>query len=298
MKNDGAIFMKIAGGTKMTTCLAGVRLSKGLLNRRNWIILIFIVNVFMTTGCGGVANSTRSQILDGREYSYEIPKSVAKQDLFKGLYFPNTEVPVPNRFGHNFVTGAKMQIDYVTKKAIASVYNGEYYQSGTFYASIIRYYADISISEKDDWFIVTLAPTEREVIESKEIGGKVIKLPDEAELIHFLSSPKFADYSFQVEKDSPYGTESVYATFKRTLKETPLMTPYKDPMTGKIYKSAFLLNNADNTIRLYVDVFPYRNGCKAVVNVVLPVHIKDNKVEDISAVVEAIKKEMERIIQE
>jgi hypothetical protein len=71
--------------------------------------------------------------------------------------------------------------------------------------------------------------------------------------------------TFQFEVDSTYNSESIFANFKRLLKEESYSKKSVEIM-GKQFKSSYLLTSENKTLATcYVNIFPYKNGSKAVV---------------------------------
>lgn len=101
-------------------------------------------------------------------------------------------------------------------------------------------------------------------------------------------------YKFEV--DSKYNSESIMANFMRMAQVKRNTRGMADPVTGKIFNQYFETKYQDKVASYVVEVFPYRNGSKAVIHMELPaVETSPNEV-DFEIVIRDLKSEMERIV--
>jgi hypothetical protein len=271
-----------------------------------------VIFLILMTGCAiGVKREViKQEAFQGDEkLTYLIPKNEGVENtsfFLNGLIMKNTKNYYQKYPGSSiyFVRGIDIEFDPQRSLIICSEYEGERFGS-TYrggkddeYSSYVRYYVRVNVENKEDKYVVSLIPINKEVARGcGPLCASHYDIPDftETKLIKFLSE---ADINFKVEIDSPYNTESTYSNFKRLLREEILTQPYSDPVTGKIYKSAFYLPKDKKSAKLFVDVYPYRNGSKAVISVKLPVAVDpDTKVSDIGKDILNVKAELERIVK-
>jgi len=264
------------------------------------------------TGCAvGVKREViKQEPFQGDEkVTYLIPKNEGVENtgfFLKGLIMRSTKNYYPKYPGSitSFVRGIDIEFDPQRNLIICSEYDGERFGpthmggKNEEYSSYVQYDVRVDIQNKEDKYVVSLIPINKEVARGcRPLCTSHYDIPDftEKKLIKFLSE---ASIGFKVEIDSPYNTESTYSNFKRLLREEALGQPYSDPVTGKIYKSAFYLQKDNKRVKLLVDVYPYRNGSKAVISVELPVSVDPvTKVSDIGADILNVKAELERIVK-
>ncbi|MGD0885209.1 MAG: hypothetical protein ABSA46_10130 [Thermodesulfovibrionales bacterium] len=250
------------------------------------------------TACGGVSNVATAPV-QKTQYTYVVPKAVAKNALLKGLFFEDTRTRTlqPYTTKIDNVRGITTALDSANNRIFVTAVNGVYYRETRMeFLSSIRYVVDVSVEETPDTFIVTLSPVNKEITESRSSLGLPVALPDERQLVPYLSNPTFPLYAFRFEKDSPYNTDSIWGNFKRMLKSETKQT-HVDPETKKVYSSSYVLRYHNKNVMVYVDVYPYHNGSKAVVKVDLPVMIQNHEVEDITSQIEDIRNQIEKIIE-
>lgn len=101
---------------------------------------------------------------------------------------------------------------------------------------------------------------------------------------------------YNLELDSPYNTESTYANFARLVKKASIRIGETDPVTGKIFKEKFVIPYKDGQIYFTLETFPYRNGSKAVMHMVVPGSLTSDNVVDFGILLKEIKSQLEAIV--
>jgi hypothetical protein len=131
----------------------------------------------------------------------------------------------------------------------------------------IRYSIGYAVRESSQGYEVTFTPTQRTSYQQGVIGR--FPLPDftDDHLRRHLTALQIV-YKFEV--DSPYNSDSVTANFMRNAEAKSIRTGWADPVTGKIYSSYYVSKLRGRDMTYTVQVFPYRNGSKAVVHAIVP----------------------------
>lgn len=275
---------------------------------RKGLILLFILFV---SGCIAVQQEVikQEQFYGDGKLTYIIPKDkgIDNTGFLKGLYLKRTKKNYGRSPGTSIsrVAGIDIEYDHSQNMILCTEYIGEIFHAtrkgkkDNEYSSYVRYQVQVDFEEREDSYIVTLIPISKEVVRGCSpscITHYDIPGFTEEKLIEFLSN---ATVRFNVEIDSQYDTESTYANFQRLLKEETFRQPYKDELTGKIYKSAFYLPKDEKQAKLFVEVFPYRNGSKAVINAEMPVSVDPvTRVSDVGNDISDVKAELERIVND
>lgn len=135
----------------------------------------------------------------------------------------------------------------------------------------VEYTVRCSSAESETEIRATCALAGRNIIDKTAYGpGSRLDArqfsPDEAAA--YLKNSVSATYTF--EADSPFNSESVLANFHRQLQESPSELDGRDRITGKIFKATYLMTHQGREVRLFVQVYPYQNGSKAVVSMTVP----------------------------
>lgn len=102
-------------------------------------------------------------------------------------------------------------------------------------------------------------------------------------------------YKFEI--NSKWNSTSLMANFVRLGNEMYDGNGYHDPVTGKIYKQYFRLNYHNQTVYYTVQVFPYHDGSKAVINMVLPTEETAPNTVDFGVIIGNVRKQLETIAQ-
>jgi hypothetical protein len=131
----------------------------------------------------------------------------------------------------------------------------------------VRYAIGFDVTESSAGYSVVFKPTTRSTYQEGLIGKFPVPNFSETDLRSYLTSLQLV-YRFEV--DSPYNTESVTANFMRRAKPRTDRQGWADPVTGKIYSTYFISRLRGKDLLYTVQVFPYRNGSKAVINAIVP----------------------------
>lgn len=269
----------------------------------SYLILFF-------AGCASVTPISNEPI-SGEKVVYIIPKNADIMKTHSILTYISLN-PSLSKFSEPSstccvykVSGTELREDAASKIMYVTNFNGQdffnQYNGTTRYSSYVKYTVQVELTDDASNYILALYPNQKESVQGSDVIG-LVKYPvpyfSLSDLLTFLGS---GAVTFKVEVDSPYNTESIYANFKRYLKEETYAEGYKDPVTGKIFKSSFLmtLGNTAEDARLFVETYPYRNGTKAVVTVSCKLHpgsMQGNQI-DVGAQIAQIAQEIERIVK-
>lgn len=108
---------------------------------------------------------------------------------------------------------------------------------------------------------------------------------------YLISQPVY----YNLEINSQYNTESTYSNFIRLVERTKVKQGEKDPVTGKIFKDKFALNYKGEKIYFSLESFPYRNGSKVIVHLVVPGSFTSENVVDFGIILNDIKTQLEGV---
>lgn len=127
----------------------------------------------------------------------------------------------------------------------------------------IRYQVAYSVRENGQGYEATFSPTTRSTYQQGLIGR--FPLPDftDENLRQHLGALQIL-YKFEV--DSPYNADSVTANFMRNAEARTARQGWADPVTGKIYSTYYVSKLRGKDMTYVVQVYPYRNGSKAVIH--------------------------------
>lgn len=131
----------------------------------------------------------------------------------------------------------------------------------------IRYNVGYAVRENAKGYEVTFSPKSRSTYQQGLIGR--FPLPDftDTNLRQHISGLQII-YKFEV--DSQYNTDSVTSNFLRNTEARTARQGWADPVTGKIYSTYYVAKLRGKEMPFVVQVFPYRNGSKAVINATIP----------------------------
>lgn len=267
------------------------------------VLATFIVLIL--SGCYAGVTVSKAPVLEDLQRTFLIPKNenISGHNYFlKGLtyngtlrkYYPFATSTILN------VHGIEIEQRPSENLIVITYHNGKYYPGtgtikGNMYTSYIRYYIDVRTEEKENNFVLTYKLKDKEIGEGRSPIGRAYKMPSfsEYELFSFLSKPTI---KFKTEIDSPYNPESTYGNFRRLLERKGYKEGYKDPVTGKIFTESFIMPKMNT--ELFVEVYPYRNGSKAVITVHHPIK-EDHKSKyiDLGGIITDIKKRTEEIVR-
>ncbi len=268
-----------------------------------YIFFSFIL-ILALSGCFAGVTVSKAPLLTEKNIQFLIPKNeniIGQNTFLKGLTYKNTLIQYYPLAGTSIqkVKGIEVEQRPNEKLLVITNHNGEYYPGtgsmpGSMYTSYIRYYIDVQLEERENFFVLTFRPKEKEIGEGRSPIGRAYEMPyfDESKLYTFLKTPVI---KFTSEFDSPYNPESTYANFKRLLKISK--KGYKDDVTGKIYTESFIIPKLE--AELFVEVYPYRNGTKAVVTFHLPIKEdrSDNYIIDLGKLITETKRMTEEIVK-
>lgn len=130
----------------------------------------------------------------------------------------------------------------------------------------VRYSIGFKVEEYKSGYSVVLHPTSRSTYQQGLIGKFPVPNFFDSDLRSYLTSLQLV-YRFEV--DSPYNSESVTSNFVRRAKSRTDKQGWADPVTGKIYSTHFVSRLRGQDLLYTVQVFPYRNGSKAVINAII-----------------------------
>jgi len=130
----------------------------------------------------------------------------------------------------------------------------------------VRYSVGFNIEESGAGYSVVLKPETRSTYQQGLIGKFPVPTFFDSDLRTYLTSLQLV-YRFEV--DSPYNSESVTANFMRRAKPRTDRQGWADPVTGKIYSTSFTSRLRGKDLLYTVQVYPYRNGSKAVINAIV-----------------------------
>src|SRR5208282_2967936 len=208
-------YQSLLGGKKLSVCfMDGINLilkeesmySKLFFQR---IILVFVLTLIFQ-GCAGVTQLSKEPI-NSDNITFVIPKNVniAYSDgTLKGLeYHDEIQRGQPVSPGGPMpVSGVEVNVGNGYDTMIWTFYDGEIYFDVNHIerkvASSVVYTVAANISENERNFLVTLQPTEKEVIKGTGTYGNAFAIPDYStdDLLLYLSQPII---EYTVEIDSP-----------------------------------------------------------------------------------------------
>lgn len=131
----------------------------------------------------------------------------------------------------------------------------------------IRYQVGYSVRENGQGYEATFAPATRSSYQEGLIGRFPLPNFTDQNLRQHLGSLQLV-YKFEV--DSPYNTDSVTANFMRNAEVRTDRQGFADPVTGKIYSTYYVARLNGRNMPFVVQVYPYRNGSKAVIHATIP----------------------------
>jgi hypothetical protein len=146
----------------------------------------------------------------------------------------------------------------------------------------------------DGGYSVDFNPESRSEYQQGLIGKFPVPPFNETALRNYLKSFTLR-YKFEI--DTEYGSDAIMANFMRMGIVKNQAAGFADPVTGKIYKQYFQINYAGTTANYTVQVFPYRKGSKAVVNMELPVVETSANTVEFERIISDLRKQLTTIVQ-
>ena len=191
-----------------------------------------------------------------------------------------------------------VKCNFSSSKLTLETYKGAYMRRATkLKKSAISYSYNVLLNEKEGNSIISLhiIPQEKNIISATDVIGKPFELSNISlnKSNNYIKNNLFIKYlGYDFEINSNYSSDSIYANFKRIV---PYKKNIKDKISNKIYKTLFTLTYDNLGYKFIVDVYPYRNGSKAVIKIV-PRYIKVKNIMRYVTGLDKVKKEIEKII--
>ncbi len=139
---------------------------------------------------------------------------------------------------------------------------------------------------------VTFQPKSKSTYQQGLIGKIPVPDFDEKALRAYL---RYFTLRYRFEVDSDYPSDSTMANFIRLGNPVNTNSGFADPITGKIYKQYFKINYGDQVANYVVQVYPYKNGSKAVINMELPVAENAQNTVDFAKIIADLRKRLTSI---
>lgn len=158
----------------------------------------------------------------------------------------------------------------------------------------VKYTVDYTLTPLGKGYEVTFVPKTRSTYQQGLIGKFPAPPFNDNSLRSYL---KEFTLRYKFEIDTQYGSDSIMANFIRTGKVRNSSAGWKDPITNKIYTQYFILDYAGKQANYTVEVYPYRNGSKAVINMELPVVETSPSVVDFTRIIGDLRKQLTSIVQ-
>lgn len=248
------------------------------------------VGVFALTACVSTGPSKAPEVsatpVNGKTITYKVPDSdnvIGGRGFVKDVSFPSM-----SRFGG----GAHYERLYFQDKTSSSFVVHRRVDNGTA-GSGIKYTVEYEVDNGDSVYSLILNPKEYTTYQQGLVGKYPVPNYGEDDLHKTLMSGAL---SYKIELDSPYGSESVYANFRRLVKHDSFRPGEKDPVTGKIFKDRFVLTNRGHKVRFVVETYPYRDGSKAVVYATVHGSETSENVVDFSIIIDEIRRKLEEVV--
>jgi len=196
-----------------------------------------------------------------------------------------TQLNFDRRFGGQKEKQEKIFLTDVTN----SSFNVERRTDNGTAGSGIVYHVNHTIETADGRTVVTYKPTDYRTYQQGLVLPFAVPVFTEQDLAEYLiSQPVY----FSLEIDSQYNTESIYANFIRLVERERLRPGEKDPVTGKIFRDKFFLPGRNGKIYFSLETFPYRNGSKAIVHMVVPGSFTSDNVVDFGIILNDLKTQL------
>jgi hypothetical protein len=157
----------------------------------------------------------------------------------------------------------------------------------------VIYDLNYAIEKDSDKTIVKIQPTQYRTYQQGLIGSFEVPNFSEEDLANYIANQPVY---YNLELASQYNTDSTYANFVRLAEKAPFKSGEKDPITGKIFKDKFALPYKTGKIFFTLETFPYRNGSKAVIHVVVPGNFTSESTVDYGIILKELKAQLEGIV--
>ncbi|HXE39833.1 MAG TPA: hypothetical protein VN639_15320 [Azonexus sp.] len=298
-KNDSCIASERQFVAMIFTLFTNTKFMKKIL------LLLAVAGVSMiVTGCvtnpsqGGIVQGGGILSTDGDATPINYPplKIVVPGD--SGIVRPAGKSVVGDlviaNYSTTFISNAHYGRVFIDKKLPDSFIVHSRVDNGTA-GSGVKYKVGYKMtSGADGGYVVDFNPESRSEYQQGLIGKFPVPPFNESSLRGYLKSFTLR-YKFEI--DAQYGSDAIMANFLRMAVVKNQATGYADPVTGKIYKQYFQVNYSGATANYTVQVFPYRNGSKAVINMELPVVETSPSTVDFGQIISDLRKQLTTIVQ-
>ncbi|MGF6902017.1 hypothetical protein P3T22_003291 [Paraburkholderia sp. GAS348] len=166
-----------------------------------------------------------------------------------------------------------------------------YYSNG-YVGSGVKYTIDYSKTDNGSYSTVTMKPVKRATYQQGLVGKFPVPGFNEALVHRYIEASSFW-YKFEI--DTKYDTASVYSSFRRLAPSANMGQGSTDPVTGKIISEWFVGNYRGVEYEYSLEVFPYRNGSKAVIGLGIPAVETAPNVVDYRVILNDIRKQLDGI---
>lgn len=251
--------------------------------KKNMAICLGLVTMILA-GCAGLTPQPAQnvQLTNPQTLTVIIPndKSVDAGKL--------TRINFDNRWGGNKEKQEKIMVGNKTSTSFSVERRTD---NGTAGSGKV-YYVNYSVESLNDSTVIKYQPTEYRTYQQGLVLPFAIPVFTEYDLAEFLiKQPVF----YNLEINSQYNTESTYSNFIRLVERTKFVPGEKDPVTGKIFKDKFALPYKGEKIYFSLESFPYRNGSKVIVHLVVPGTLTSDNLVDFGIILNDIRTQLENV---
>ena len=146
----------------------------------------------------------------------------------------------------------------------------------------------------DGSYSVSFTPVSRSEYQQGLVGR--FPVPDFTD-VGVLTFIKGFTLHYRFEIDSPYPSDAVMANFLRLGAPIQRQRGFADPVTGRIFRQNFRLSYYNIPADYTVEVFPFRNGSKAVIHMELPT-VENNRGEvDFAQIIQDLRQQLTAIVE-
>jgi len=257
-------------------------------------VRVFLVFAIVMLFCYGCAPAIRNiPVNTDKSVTYIVPKNGIKNtDRLAGVSIVSKEY---NYYQGNldYHTGYKVIYkDNTLSIAYLDTYGSNSNDFSKTLGSALEYIFNYEIKDNDNnnKHIIIKPVVAIEYKDKDPVMGKPVPNYTIDDAINALKNVEIVQ---DVEIDSSYNSDSIYANFKRLLKEKR----YTKPVTivGNIYNSSYNMVIDDTISDCYVNIYPYRNGSKAVVHIKTTIQSKNNII-DLPTKIELIKTKLASVV--
>lgn len=203
------------------------------------------------------------------------------------------DLVIPN-FTTTFMRNAHYGRVFIENKQVDSFVVHSRVDNGTAGSGVKYVVGYKKIENPTGGYAVEFKPQNRSEYQQGLIGKFPVPPFNEASLNSYLKSFTLR-YKFEI--DAQYGSDAIMANFMRMAIVKNQPTGFTDPLSGNIYKQYFQINYSGAIANYTVQVFPYRNGSKAVINMELPVIETSKNSVDFEKIIFDLRKQLTTIVQ-